>query len=147
MIRLSDNFTLAEATASQTAARLGLDNQPTPAQLTNMRQTAAGMEVVRLILGVAIHVSSWLRRDAVNAAVGGAKTSAHRDGWAVDFTAPGFGDPLEVCRKLAGSTLKFDQLIHEYGQWTHISFEPRPMRRQLLTIDRAHGTRSGILPI
>jgi hypothetical protein len=143
---LSPHFTLAELTISQEAARRGLDNTPTPEILDRMKTiTAPGMELVRACLGAPIQVSSGYRSPKVNRAVGGASTSAHQWGWAVDFIAPGAGSPLTVARKLESSDIEFDQLIHEFGTWVHISFEPRK-RGQVLTIDR-QGTRAGLVPI
>lgn len=134
-MNLSEHFTLEEATYSETAVRLGISNQPSEKQLSNMKEAARLMEEVRRILGQPIHINSWLRLPEVNVAVGGSKVSSHMDGWAIDFTCAKFGDPLAVCKALAASGLKFDQLIHEYARWTHISFAPE-MRQQQLTIFR-----------
>lgn len=130
-MQLSPHFSLAEMTESQTAARLGLDNKPPAAILSNLQGTALAAEPVRALLGRPMLVSSGFRSPKVNAAVGGAKTSAHLQGYAMDFICPGFGDPLAVCRKIAASGIKFDQLIQE-GTWVHISFDPR-MRMQIKT--------------
>lgn len=133
-MNLSEHFTLEEATFSDTAIRLGIDNQPSPKQLGNMQISAQGMEEVRRLLGgLGIKVNSWIRQPALNEAIGGAKVSAHMDGWAIDFLCPSFGDPLTVCKAIEQSEIKFDQLIHEYGRWTHISFAPE-CRMQKMTI-------------
>ena len=135
-MNLSAHFTLEEATFSETAVRLGINNQPSEIQLANMKTAAEGMEKVREILGgKGIKVNSWLRLPDVNVAVGGSKISSHMDGWAIDFVCPSFGDPLTVCKAIEASGLKFDQMIHEYARWTHISFAPE-MRGQKLTIFR-----------
>lgn len=145
-MRLSPHFTLAELTASQTAARRGIDNSPPPEIVANLQATAGGMEKVREILGdQVITVSSGYRSPELNKAVGGSVGSAHRTGHAVDFNCYGFGSPLEVCEAIARSGLHYDQLIHEFGRWVHISFDPRG-RRQNLTIDRL-GTRPGLHPV
>ena len=133
MSNLSEHFTLEEATFSDTAVRQGINNQPDAKQLENMKTAAQGMEKVRALLGKGIHVNSWLRLPEVNVAVGGSKISSHMDGWAIDFTCAGFGDPLAVCKAIEASGIKFDQMIHEYGRWTHISFAPE-MRQQAMTI-------------
>lgn len=133
MSNLSEHFTLEEATFSDTAVRQGIDNQPSATQYSNMTIAAEGMEKVRALLGKSIKVNSWLRLPAVNVAVGGSKVSSHMDGWAIDFTCAGFGDPLAVCKAIEASGIKFDQMIHEYGRWTHISFAPE-MRQQKMTI-------------
>jgi len=144
-MNLSEHFTLDEATHSDTAIRLGIPNQPSDAQLENMKTAAKGMEEVRALLGKAITVNSWLRLPDVNVAVGGSKISSHMDGWAIDFVSPGFGDPLAVCKAIEAAGIKFDQMIHEYGRWTHISFAPE-MRQQKLTIFRPENKyKTGLL--
>lgn len=125
---LSEHFSLAELTIT----RQPLDNTPPANLLPNLTETARQMERVRELLnGAAILVTSAYRSPAVNAAVGGSPTSGHMKGYAVDFIAPRFGNPLAICRKLATSDLKFDQLLQE-GTWVHISFDPR-MRREVKT--------------
>lgn len=144
-MQLSPHFSLAELTVSANAARLGLDNSPPPEILDRLRLVAEQMELVRAALGnKPIIVTSAYRSPAVNRAAGGAKASAHMEGWAVDFTCPAFGTPIEVAVRLAKSSLTYDQLIHEHGIWVHISFDPRN-RGQKLTID-ALGARVGLLP-
>lgn len=132
-MQLSEHFSLDEATFSETAVRLGINNQPNPEQLENMKIVAENMEKVRTLLGKGIRVNSWLRLPEVNVAVGGSKISSHMDGWAVDFTCAGFGDPYAVCKAIEASDIKYDQMIHEFGRWTHISFAPA-MRMQAMTI-------------
>jgi hypothetical protein len=136
-MQLSEHFSLEEATHSDTATRLGISNQPDAQQLENMKTAAAGMEKVRALLGKSINVNSWIRLPEVNVAVGGSKVSSHMDGWAIDFTCKGFGNPLEVCKAIEKSNIKFDQMIYEFGEkgWTHLSFAPE-MRQQKLTIFR-----------
>jgi hypothetical protein len=127
MAQLSEHFSLEELTRTDT----GLPNHPDDADLDRLRSTANKLEAVRKLLGHPIEVDSGYRSPAVNQAVRGASTSAHCQGYAVDFTCPGFGTPLEVADHLAQSDIKFDQLIREYG-WVHISFDPR-LRGQCLT--------------
>ena len=137
-MNLSEHFTLEEATTSETATRLGINNQPNEQQLENMKKAAEGMEKVRALLNKAIHVNSWLRLPEVNVAVGGSKVSSHMDGWAIDFVCKDFGNPLAVCKAIEAAGIEFDQMIHEYATWTHISFAPE-MRGQKLTIFRPEG--------
>ena len=137
-MNISEHFTLEEATHSDTAIKLGISNQPSAVQLENLKHSAQGMEKVRALLGHPIGVSSWLRLPAVNVAVGGSEKSAHMDGFAIDFTCPAVGVPLEVAKKIAASDIKYDQMIHEYGRWVHISFDPA-LRCQKLTIFKPEG--------
>lgn len=136
-MKLSSHFDLSEFTVSQTAARLGFDNTPDAKALAELQRTAEMLEKVRTVLGGRpIIISSGYRAPKVNAAVGGSSNSAHIWGGAADFTCPGFGTPLAICRELStyAEMLDFDQLIHEFGAWVHIGRAPAP-RRQLLVID------------
>lgn len=140
---LSPNFSLEEAVHSQTAVRLGLDNTPGKAELVNMYDAAEHLELVRALLGGhPLLISSWFRAWPVNTAVGGSATSDHPDGTAIDFTCPRFGSPLAICRKIALSSLRFDQLIEE-GTWVHIGFDRR-MRRQIKTKRPGSGYQPGL---
>ena len=138
---LSPNFSLTEFTDSQTAARMGIDNDPPVELVPVLKATARCMEDVRDLLGgKPILVSSAYRSPELNAAIGGSKNSQHMSGEAVDFTCPKFGTPEQIVRAIKDSPLLFDQCILEYYRWVHISFSDRN-RRQALIIDK-HGTRS-----
>ncbi len=145
-MQLSLNFSLEEATYSETAIRLGINNQPDDKQLENMITVARNMERIRDLLGgKPIRINSWLRLPEVNVAVGGSARSSHMDGWAVDFTCPSYGDPYRVAKALKESQIQVDQVIHEFGRWVHISFAPE-MRNQFLTIFKPQNKYvSGIL--
>lgn len=130
-MNLSTNFTLAEATYSETAIRLDINNQPSEQQLENMKIAAQGMEKVRAMTGP-LRVNSWLRLPEVNIAVGGSAKSSHMDGWAIDCSSSKL-TPYEICKLVESSDIKFDQMIHEFGRWMHISFAPE-MRMQKLSI-------------
>lgn len=131
-MKLSANFHLDEFVTSQTAARRGIDNRPSPEVIKRLRNTAKGLEMVRAVLGEPVLISSGYRSPALNKAVGGSATSDHMTGDAADFISPGFGSPIAVCRAIVAAGIKFDQLIEE-GTWVHISFGPR-MRGQILTM-------------
>jgi putative chitinase len=130
-MNLSEHFTLDEATYSETAIRLGINNQPSEKQLENMKIAAEGMEQVRALTG-ALRINSWLRLPEVNVAVGGSKISSHMDGWAIDCSSSKM-TPYVICKLVEESNIKYDQMIHEFGRWMHISFAPE-MRMQKLTI-------------
>ena len=132
-MNLSEHFTLEEATYSETAVRQGIDNQPSATQLENMKVAAQKLEQLRAVTGP-LKINSWLRLPAVNVAVGGSKVSSHMDGWAIDVSSSKL-TPLQLCQEVQKAGIKFDQMIHEYASWTHISFAPE-MRGQKLTIFR-----------
>lgn len=141
-MNLSPHFTLEELTRSEIALRKGLDNTPDADTIANLTVLALGLEEVRTLLGHPLHINSAYRGPKVNSAVGGSKNSAHMRGYAADFVCPQFGTPQEICRAIMDSTIQYDQLIHEFGAWVHISFDPQ-MRHMNLTID-SNGTRNGI---
>jgi zinc D-Ala-D-Ala carboxypeptidase len=142
-MNLSEHFTLEEATHSDTAIRQGIDNQPSTLQLENMKIAAAGLEQLRAITGP-LNINSWLRLPAVNVAVGGSKVSSHMDGWAIDVSSSKY-TPYQLCQEVKKAGIKFDQIIHEFGRWMHISFAPE-MRQQELTIFKPEGKyKPGIL--
>lgn len=128
MTQLSTHFSLAEMTVTTT----GLNNSPNAQQLANLKATAQAMEAVRKLLGAPITVNSAFRSAAVNRAVGGSPTSAHAHGFAVDFVCPKFGDPMTICKAIAASGIKFDQLIMEKNRWVHLGFGPGS-RQQVLS--------------
>ena len=136
-MNLSEHFTLAEFVQSDIAVRKGLDNTPDADTLEVLKVTAAGLEEVRELLGKPIHVNSGYRSLKVNSAVGGSGTSQHCKGEAVDFIAPQYGTPQEVCRAILDSTIEFDQLIYE-GAWVHISFTDKP-RHSVMTAHFGNG--------
>lgn len=138
-MRLSDHFSLAELTVSATAARRGISNVPPPLVIDTLILTADRMEKVRALLGdKPIIVLSGYRSPAVNAAVGGSKSSAHMTGHAVDFICPRFGTPAQVAAHLAKHLTGFDQLIEEFGDWVHVGFGPG-RRGQKLTARKVNG--------
>jgi hypothetical protein len=134
-MQLSKNFKLNEFTTSQTATRKGIDNTAPAPIVERLRMVANTLEQIRTLLGNhSIRISSGYRCVALNRAIGSGDSSAHVQGYAVDFTCPGFGTPKEVAKKIAESDIKYDQLIYEGGNsgWIHLSVDPRN-RRDLLT--------------
>ena len=136
---ISEHFTWDEVTFSETAIRNDIDNTPPDEILPNIQRMANFMEQVRYVLGGRpIFISSWYRSPDLNLLIGGSKTSVHTKGLACDFTCSHLGNPKRVCEEIAQSNLDFDQLIHEFGRWTHIGLN-EGNRRQLLTAYRENG--------
>ena len=144
--KLTENFRLSEFLRSETAERRGIPNVPDVMQLANLRRNATGMELVRALLAVAIHISSGLRVLVLNRLIGSKDTSAHVDGRATDFTAPEFGSPADICRAIADSDIPFDQLIFEHT-WVHIAWaaEGYGPRREILTLMPGNTYARGIV--
>ncbi len=147
-MKLSPHFTLAELTASDTAARRGWDNTPNEAEIQNLIRLAQLLEMVRDVILQPLIINSGFRSKQVNDAIGSRDTSQHRLGCAADFRVPGM-TPRDVCKLVIASGIPFDQLIQEFyeegkpGGWVHISVpnsaDGRP-RRSALIID-SKGTR------
>lgn len=133
-------FTLNELTKSATAKRNGIDNKPSA---TVERKLVALIEKVldplREAYGKPIIVTSGYRCEKLNRLVGGAASSQHVKGEAVDIRT--VSDKPEDNKKLYDLILKlklpFDQLIDEYGyDWVHVSFGSRHRRQKLRAVKR-----------
>lgn len=134
-MQLTEHFALAEFTASQTALRRGLPNDPNPPQVENLRTLAHCLEACRDILGGPIIITSGFRSPQLNARVGGFVGSHHCQGLAADFVCPSYGDAEKVSRRLnAGLFVPFDQLIWEPG-WVHLSVHPNRRRQFLRAVE------------
>jgi len=156
-MRLSAHFTLDEFTASDTAQRLGIDNKLPDGLVDEARKTAEMLEGIRYFLGmdsaktIPLIVTSGYRCPTLNTMIGSGPGSDHPKMMAIDFKAPAFGTPLEVCRALAPAVdvLKIGQLIYEFGSpngggWIHVSTRiPDKIINRVLTIDK-RGTMAGI---
>ena len=146
-MKLSDNFTIAEFTASDTAARRGIDNTLPGGLIPTAQATAQMLERIRAALGgLPIIITSGYRCAALNAAIGSSNTSDHPRAMAVDFKCPAYGTAYDVARFLAGrvDTLNIGALIHEFGQWIHVSTRiPDKVINRVITINAA-GTQAGV---
>jgi uncharacterized protein YcbK (DUF882 family) len=141
-MKLSEHFTLDELTRSEVAERKGLDNTPNALEVANLVRLAGLLEEVRALLNKPILLNSGFRSKAVNDSVGSKDTSQHRIGCAADIRVPGM-TPKEVVEACIKANIGYDQIIEEFGSWTHISVpntDYTAPRKQALTIDR-QGTR------
>jgi putative chitinase len=134
-------FTMDEFIRSDEAKRRGIDNTPSESQKNNVIEMvenlldplrgAWGEYCRHRNLGTgAIRVSSGIRSAALNAAVGGSKTSAHYLGYAADLV-PCNGN-LREFKKFCVDWLidkDFDQFISEnenaahVPEWIHIGYK------------------------
>lgn len=141
--QLTPHFTLAELTRSEAALRKGLDNTLPDDLLPNALRVAQALEAVRAHYSRPIRVTSCYRAPAVNKAVGGSPTSAHRFASAADFEVDGIPH-IQVCRDIVQGVIPipdFDQVIYEFGPsgWVHIGFTHGPPRRMALTARKQGG--------
>jgi len=145
-IRLSKNFALSEMVKSATAERLRVDNSPSDIHLVNLTHLAIRiLQPVRDQFGV-ITINSGYRSPALNAKVGGSKTSQHCNGQAADFES--FSTPNPDLAKWIANNLDFDQLILEFydginpnSGWIHCSYNLMGNRKKIMT---ALKTKSGV---
>ena len=140
-MNLSAHFTLAELTASNKAAQLGINNTPPEELLPRLVLTAEMLERIRSTLGVPIIVTSAYRSPPVNRAVGGVTSSDHTQGHAADIVAPSYGTPYQIAKALAPlvSVLGIGQLLLEHvggTSWVHVSTRvPDKVVNRVLTYD------------
>lgn len=130
-MNLTPHFTLEELTFSQTAARLGINNEPQDEALRNLHGLAALLEDVRSLAGHPIIITSGYRCPELNGRIGGAPLSSHIEGRAADIVCPPC-TPKELAELIVSKDLAFDQLILEFDRWVHISVAINP-RREILT--------------
>lgn len=138
--QLTSHFSLEELTSSTKADQLKINNTPPPEIIENLKALALALEIVRLIIGKPLDISSAYRCLALNKAVGGSTTSAHVQGLAADFKVKGM-TPRQICEKLLAAGVRFDQLIMEdvsesspNGVWVHFGIAKGNMRGQVLTM-------------
>lgn len=120
-MQLSEHFELAEFLVSETAARRGIANEPTPEIVDNLQQLCqVVLEPLRRQLKRPVLITSGFRSPALNAAIGGSPASHHTVGRAADIMVPGM-TPLAVCQAAQRLRLPCVQIIHEFGRWSHLS--------------------------
>ena len=85
MERISEHISFKEATKSNTALRLNLDNTPNDYQITNMVGLALNIfEPLRKFVGGPIKINSFFRCEQLNRAIGGSSRSQHCEGRAIE---------------------------------------------------------------
>ena len=143
---MTPHFSLEEFTASDTAARLGIDNRLPDELRENALKTLQMMERIRFHIDAPITITSGYRCEALNRAVRSKSGSDHTLAFAVDFKAPKAGTPFEIAKDLASviDVLGIGQLIFEFGTWVHVSLaRPEKTINRIITIDKT-GVRAGI---
>ena len=144
-MQLTPHFSLAEMTTTST----GLPNTPGDAERAKLVHVAEMLEAVRAHFGRPVHVHSGYRSPAVNAAVGGSKTSQHMRAEAADFHVEGVA-LVDVFDWIRASDLAFGQVICEGRDpanptWIHLSlgepYRDRAKCRQAMRWDAEHGYR------
>jgi hypothetical protein len=145
-MQLSENLSLAEVMRSETAKRKGVSNMPTPEHIENFKKLAENIfQPIRKHFGKPIHISSGYRSAALNKAIGGASSSQHCTGEAIDIDMDGTAITNAEIFNYIKNNLSFDQLIWEFGtnenaDWVHVSYESTgKQRKQILKATRVNG--------
>ena len=134
-MKLSKNFALSEITHSNTAKRLGIENEPTEVHLQNMQHLVDNLlQPLRDAIGP-IRISSGYRNPSLNRSIGGSSSSQHCKGQALDiqFWSEGKMHNKIIYDWILQSGLEFDQMINEFDfAWIHISLKAEDNRKQVL---------------
>lgn len=148
-MKLSAHFTLEELTASDTAKKLGISNEPPKAYVDNLSALCNNLlEPLRVAWGYPIFVTSGYRGPLLNNYVKGSATSAHCFGLAADIV-PANGEIKKfkafVLEYLKETHIAYDQYIDERNtkgsEWVHIGLRNargQQRRQNLITTDAKH---------
>jgi uncharacterized protein YcbK (DUF882 family) len=138
---LSDHFSLAEFTKSQTAIRKGIKNDPNDAAIENMRLLCENiLEPVRQHYDIPFTLNSGFRCLALNEAVGSSSRSQHVTGQAADFEVPTIANK-DLAHWIMDN-LDYDQVLLEFYKegdpssgWVHCSYDNGNNRKQAKKFD------------
>jgi len=131
--KLSENLTIKEFQG------------PSPLNIMGEKEISAAkllaenvFEKIRAFRGAPIKVNSGYRSPEYNKKIGGAKTSQHMKGEALDL--PLTSDEFHFIK----DNLEFDQLIWEFGSdkkpaWVHVSYSATNNRKQVLRAAKING--------
>lgn len=153
-MQLSEHLALSEVTRSETAKRRGISNMPTEAHIANFKLLAENIfEPIRKHFGKPIFISSGYRSAELNKAIGGASSSQHCSGEAIDIDMD--GRPGGITNKMVFDFIKenlnFDQLIWEFGtdtnpDWVHVSYESTGKQRKQILRAVRKGSATSYVP-
>ncbi|QVJ81225.1 Peptidase M15 [Prevotella sp. khp1] len=137
---LSEHFVLGEFTRSKYPE---VYNIPSHEAIANMKRLCVWLEVLRDKVGHPIVINSGYRSPQLNRKVGGAPTSNHLTGCAVDIRTSGFEQAIEYTAILIAyateSDQEFDELLIEknrYGAvWVHFAVRPKDNRHKVSFIN------------
>ena len=160
MVYLSKNFTLKELTRSNTALRLGIDNEPSKEGILKLTLLATELlQPLRNAVG-SLRITSGYRSPQLSEAIGSTSNSQHCRYEAVDmqYVKRGKMDNIKIYDALIDLDLDFDQCILEFGNatehidptepaWVHISWKVVDNRRQTLVAYKDENNKTKYRPI
>jgi len=141
-MRLTDNFTLAELTKSQTAERCGIDNNPDKEHIQSLQKLCDNiLQPVRDYFQKPVTISSGYRSPELSQKIGSSSRSQHCKGEAADFEIPGVSN--KELADFINENLSFDQVILEFHNpdevnsgWVHASYVGERNRSEYLLAEK-----------
>ena len=144
-MNLSAHVTLAEFERSEAAVKHGIENKMNEFEIERAKELCENVfEPIRAHLNKPIKINSGFRSAVVNKRIGGAKTSQHVLGEAMDLDLHERGIFEWII-----DNIDFDQAIYEGGNdvaadWFHISYRKGRNRKQALRMIKKSGKTSYI---
>ena len=144
-MNLSAHVTLAEFERSEAAIKHGIANKMNEFEIQRAKELCENVfEPIRAYLNKPIKINSGFRSAAVNKRIGGAKTSQHVLGEAMDLDL----HDRELFEWIIDN-IEADQYIFEGGtqdkaDWFHISYRKGRNRKQALRMVKVAGKTSYI---
>jgi zinc D-Ala-D-Ala carboxypeptidase len=140
-MKLTANFSLDELIKSQVAERKGINNNPSPMQIDNLRALAVNiLQPIRSQFAKPLIISSGFRCAQLCIEIGSSINSEHcadNKSAAADFEIPGI-DNKELAEWIK-SNLEYNQLILEFYRegepssgWVHCSYSTDLNKKQSL---------------
>ena len=159
-MRLSKNFTLKELTRSNTALRLGIDNEPSKEGILKLTLLAPSLlQPLRNAVG-SLRITSGYRSPQLSEVIGSSSNSQHCRYEAVDmqYVKRGKMDNIKIYDALIDLDLDYDQCILEFGNatehidptepdWIHLSWKVVDNRRQTLVAYKDENNKTKYRPI
>ena len=147
-MKLTANITLDELAKSQVAERKGINNNPNPAQIENLKALAVNvLQPIRSHFDKPLIISSGFRCAQLCLEIGSSVNSQHvadNGAAAADFEIPGV-DNLQLAIWIKNN-LDIDQGILEFYRegeptsgWIHCSYSSESNRNQWLKAKRVDG--------
>mgnify|MGYP003109480672 FL=1 len=141
-MKLTDNFTLAELTKSQTAERCGIDNNPDKEHIENLQRLCNNiLQPVRDYFQKPVTISSGYRSPELSQKIGSSSRSQHCKGEAADFEVPGVSN--KELADFINENLDYDQVILEFHNpdeinsgWVHASYVGEGNRSEYLLAEK-----------
>ena len=158
-MRLSKNFTLKELTRSNTALRIGIDNEPSKEGILKLTLLATSLlQPLRNAVG-SLRITSGYRSPKLSEAIGSSSNSQHCRYEAVDmqYVKRGKMDNIKIYDALIDLDLDYDQCILEFGtstknidgepDWIHLSWKVVDNRRETLVAYKDENNKTKYRPI